>query len=224
MRGLENITAKIVSDAENDARVKLSAASAECEKLRADYEKRADELRERMLSEAEAEAELRVQRAKAACAVSKRNAILSAKSESVDAAFSAAAAEVFAMDAEKYRALLVGLVCSALTNQVNAEKNELENYGDAELCTYDSFEIAMNKSDLAAHGEAVIEGVRRASIGRLDPSVTEKLSLSKKAANIDGGVIIKYGEMEINCSLSMIFSGLRASLESEIYNILFTQN
>ena len=224
MKGIENITAKIIADAENDARVKLEGAASECERIRADYQSRAAELREKMLAEAETEAEQRVLRAKAAAAVGKRNAILNAKGEAVDAVFDTALSEIRSQDPEKYRDLLVGLTESAIEDQIEAEARERKDYGDAELCTYDSFEIILNKADRDAHGKAVIEGVRRASIGRLDQSVTEKLKLSDKVANIDGGVIIKYGEMEINCSLSMIFARLREELESEIYNILFNQN
>ncbi len=224
MKGVDKITAKIISDAENDARIKLEETAEECKRLKADYEARANALRDNMLSEAENEAEERVKRAKATAALEKRNAILTAKSESVDAAFDTAITEIRGADAEKYRDLLVRLIENAIENQINAEARELENYGDEELCTYDAFELVFNKEDRAAHGTAVIDGVRRASIGRLDQAVIEKLRLSDKTANIDGGVIIKYGEMEINCSLSMIFAGLRAELESQIYEILFSEN
>ena len=205
MIGTKRITDKIINDAEADAEAKLDSAKAECEKIRADYESRAGELRERMLTEAEVEAEQRIRRAKSAAAIEKQNAILSAKSEAVCAAFDTALAEISAMKPEKYRDLLVKLIESAIINQINAEAFERENYGDEELAVGEYYEIMLNKSDRAAHGSAVIEGVRRASIGRLDMSVLEKLKLSEKTVNIDGGVVIKYGDMEINCSLSMIF-------------------
>lgn len=101
MIGAERITAKIISDAENDAREKLAAAGAEREKLREDYKRRAKELRAKMLADAEADAEGFVARAKSSAALEKRNAVLNAKSEMVDAAFDAALAEIRAMDAEK---------------------------------------------------------------------------------------------------------------------------
>ncbi|MBE6599999.1 MAG: hypothetical protein E7640_02170 [Ruminococcaceae bacterium] len=223
MKGVDKITAKIISDAENDARLKLEATAAECEKMRADYAKRAKARREEMLAEAEREAEERVKRAKAAAAVEKRNAILAARCEAVEMAFDAALAEARA-DEGKYRDLLVKLTENAIENQVNAEARELRDYGDEELTVYDTFELIMNKEDRAVHGQAVVDGVRRASIGRLDQSVTEKLKLSEKTANINGGVIIKYGEMEINCSLSMIFANLRSELESEVYELLFAES
>lgn len=224
MIGAERITAKIISDAENDAREKLAAAGAEREKLREDYKRRAKELRAKMLADAEADAEGFVARAKSSAALEKRNAVLNAKSEMVDAAFDAALAEIRAMDAEKYRDLLVGFIESAIVAQINAEAEEIRNYGADELSVADKYEIVLNRRDREAHGAAVIDGIRRSSIGRLSSEQVEKIVLSDKSADIDGGAMIRYGDMEINCSLSMIFKRLREELESEIYKILFNQN
>ena len=142
----------------------------------------------------------------------------------IDAAFDTAIAEIRAMSDEKYRALLVSLVESAVIGQINAEAAELENYGAEELEVADRYEIVLNRRDREAHGTAVIEGIRRSSIGKLTPEQTEKIVLSDSFADIDGGVMIKYGDMEINCSLSMLFARLRESLEGEVYKLLFNQN
>ena len=107
MIGAGRITEKIISDAENDARAKLAAAGSDSEKLRKQYSRRAAELRESMLAKAEEDAEMFVSRAKSTAAVEKRNAILNAKSEMVDAAFDTALAEIRAMEPEKYRSLTV---------------------------------------------------------------------------------------------------------------------
>ncbi len=224
MIGAERITAKIISDAENDAREKLAAADAESEKLKKDYKRRADELRSDMLAKSEEDAESFVARAKSAAAVEKRNAILNAKSEMVDAAFDTALAEIRALDSEKYRTLLVGLIESAVSAQINAEAEELKNYGADELLIADRYEVVLNRRDRDAHGADVIDGIRRSSIGRLSAEQVEKIVLSDKTADIDGGAMIRYGEMEINCSLSMIFARLREELEGEVYKILFNQN
>ena len=224
MIGAERITAKIISDAENDAREKLAQAKADSENLRNHYLKDADKLREEMLAKAEEDAESFVARAKSTAAVEKRNAVLNAKSEMVDAAFDTAMAEIRAMDAQKYRDLIVGLVEAAVSAQINAEAEEIKNYGSDELSLADKYEIVLNRRDRDAHGAAVIDGIRRSSIGRLSAEQLEKIVLSEKTADIDGGAMIKYGDMEINCSLSMIFARLREELESEIYKILFNQN
>lgn len=224
MIGAGRITAKIISDAENDVREKLAAADSEREEIRKDYERRAEEMRAEMLAKSEEDAENFVERTKSAAATQKRNAILNAKCEMVDAAFDTAIAEVRAMDEEKYRALLVGLIESAVSAQVAAEAEEIKNYGEDELEIADKFEVLLSRRDRDLHGNAVIEGIRRASIGKFSAEQIEKIVLSDKTADIDGGVMIRYGDMEINCSLSMIFARLREELESDVFNILFNQN
>ena len=224
MIGAERITAKIISDAENDVRGRLTQAQADCEKLARFYFNEANKLRDKMLADAEADAEGFVARAKSSAAVEKRNAVLNAKSEMVDAAFDTAMAEIRAMDAEKYRELLVGLIESAVSAQINAEAEELRNYGADELQVAERYEVVLNRRDRDAHGAAIIDGIRRSSIGKISANQIEKIVLSDKTAEIDGGAMIRYGDMEINCSLSMIFARLREELESEIYKILFNQN
>ena len=224
MTGVDKITAKIISDAESDARARLEQASAECERIRADYSARAAELRESMIAGAEHDAEEFVSRARSSAAVEKRNILLNARSEMIDAAFDTAIAEIRAWDGDKYRELLIGLVASAVVGQVNAEQAELDNYGDAELERGARFEVVLSRADRDAHGAAVLDGVRKYVVGRLDPTRLADLVLADYTANINGGVIIRYGDMEINCSLDMIFSRLRESLEGEVYKILFNQS
>ncbi|MBQ8388460.1 MAG: hypothetical protein IJX46_06015 [Clostridia bacterium] len=224
MIGAEKITAKIVSDAEADARARLAQAEAECEKLRAEYQARAKELRDTMTENAEHEAEEMVSRAKSTAAVEKRNILLNAKSEMIDAAFDTALAEIRAWDDAKYRELLVGLVSAAVIGQVKAEEAELADYGADELERADRFEIVLSRRDRDAHGEAVLDGVRKAVVGRLDRARLDNLVLSQSVADIDGGVMIRCGDMEINCSLDMLFARLRETFESEVHKILFNQN
>ena len=130
MTGVDKITAKIISDAESDARARLAQAEAECEKIRADYESRAAELRDAITATAEHEAEEFVSRAKSSAAVEKRNILLNARSEMIDTAFDTALSEIRAWDDAKYRELLVGLVASAVVGQIKAEQAELESYGE----------------------------------------------------------------------------------------------
>jgi vacuolar-type H+-ATPase subunit E/Vma4 len=204
--------------------IPLGERVAECEKIRAEYRARAKELRDTMTENAEHEAEEMVSRARSTAAVEKRNILLNAKSEMIDAAFDTALAEIRAWDDAKYRELLVGLVSSAVIGQVKAEEAELADYGADELERADRFEIVLSRHDRDAHGEAVLDGVRKSVVGRLDRERLDTLVLSQSVADIDGGVMIRYGDMEINCSLDMLFARLRESLESEVNKILFNQN
>ena len=58
---------------------------------------------------------------------------------------------------------------------------------------------------------------------KVDSAKLEKLTLSSKTAAIDGGVILRSGDVETNCSLALIFSELRERLESEVGRVLFEE-
>lgn len=221
MTGLDKITKKLTDDARADADAKLAAAKAECDSIDADYEARAKALRDSMLADAEREASSRIARLKSSIAIEKRNVVLAERSALVDEAFSHAMNDILSMAPEDYRKLLVDILSSVLTAQVRAEEDELKNYGPDELETAESYEVVLNQADFKAHGEALIAETAVAVAGRIDPATVKKLKLSETTSPIDGGLILKYGDVEVNCSLSMIFSRLRETLEGEVYGILF---
>lgn len=221
MIGLDKITQKIVEDATSDAEAKLAEARKVCSSIDADYAARAEALRTSMLAEAEKEASGRVARIKSSVAIERRNAVLAERSALVDEAFSRAAASVRAMSDEDYRKLLSEILASVLTAQVKAEDTELKNYGDGEFIPVETYEVMFNESDAKAHGRAVVDMTAVAVAGKLPPDRIAKLRLSERHVPIDGGLILRYGDVEVNCSLSMIFSRLRETAEGDVYEILF---
>lgn len=221
MTGLDKITEKLIDDARADAGAKLDAANAECASIEADFESRAKALRDSMLADAEKEASSRIARIKSSVAIEKRNVVLAERSALVDEAFSHAMDDIRAMAPEDYRKLLVDILSSVLMAQVKAEEDELKNYGPDELQTAENYEVILNQSDFKAHGQALIAETAVAVAGRISPETVRKLKLAETTAPIDGGLILKYGDVEVNCSLSMIFSRLRETLEGEVYGILF---
>ncbi len=124
-----------------------------------------------------------------------------------------------ATDYGKYRELLVALLSCALLEQAKEEKKTLE-YGD-EIADFDTFEVLLNENDRARFGEGVIEGARRATERRIGAERTAKLRLSDECADIDGGLILRYGEVESNCSITVLLQEMRRELESRISAILF---
>ena len=47
------------------------------------------------------------------------------------------------------------------------------------------------------------------------------MSLSNDCANIDGGLVVRVGSVEINCSIETIVERLRPQLEVKVAKILF---
>ena len=62
---------------------------------------------------------------------------------------------------------------------------------------------------------------RYANSNRLPAGWIERLVLSKNTLNMDGGAVLRYGDVESNCSFEMLFGQLHRELETEVAGALF---
>ena len=219
MNGLNKITERILFDAKEKAREILETAQSECREIAESYAAKAEELRDEISAAAEAEGEALISRAKSAAAMTRRNLLLSARAALIDETFAAAGRELRDDSFGKYRELLVALLLSAVADQVN---NAVQSaaFGD-DLTEFDALEVLMNEQDRARYGNAVVEDARREVRRRFGTELAGKLVLSEDVADVDGGLVLRYGSIEANCSLSMLISRMREELEREVAAVLF---
>lgn len=223
MNGLDKITDRILAEAQSEADRILAQAQAECDRISAAYAARAEQLRSTLQEEASREAREYILRAKSTAATNKRNLLLRTQGELIDGVFSSALEQLCSMDAEKYAQILTGLLCAAFIEQIEAEKYALRLSADEESVEPDVYEVIMNQRDRDRLGAAVLSEAKNKLSAKVDPAKLEKLTLSSKTAGIDGGVILRSGDVETNCSLALIFSELRERLESEVGRVLFEE-
>ena len=219
MTGLEKVTGKIIADAEADAREILDRAEAECaairEKARADLEAELEALRETN----DRECQSLVIRARSSAAMAKRNAILEARAAILDEAYAAAEKQVRAMTNDQYLDLLCKMLRSAMKRQIEGEEDSLRLYG--EDISPDAYEVVLNDRDRDYYGEKLL-GAFRVGLGSKFPlSVLSKIRLATDTASIDGGLILRAGLVETNCSLSMLMAENRRETETRVSRILF---
>ena len=221
MIGLNKITDRILADAQLEADRILAEAEAECARIKADYEARAQEIRETLSVEAENEAIDLIARAKSSAATQKRNILLQRKSELVDSVFESTLESMKKLDGDKYTSLLIGLLTACFTEQVEAEKESLALYGEEETFVPDAYEILMNAHDREHYGQALIDGVCKKLVGKVEGEKLASLKLSDASVAIDAGFIMKCGSIEANCSFALLFAQLREELEAEVGHALF---
>ncbi len=222
MTGLNKITDKILADAQADAQAVLEAAEAKCREIDAEYAEKAESIKEVLNEAAEKEAESIVVRAKSSAALEKRNLLLETKSDLIDEAFASALAEILAFDDAKYRELLISLLTSALREQVQAEAASRTLYGEDEALAPERYEVILNSRDRSRFSETLISDFRVSAQNVIDKEFIEKVVLSESVANIDGGLILRYGDIESNCSLSVIMKQMRPALETKVSDTLFS--
>jgi V/A-type H+-transporting ATPase subunit E len=221
MTGLEKLIEKILSDARADADAVLAKAKEESDAVRADYKAQAEALREARYEQAEKEKEAFVARSKSSFSMEKRNVLLQARSEMVDEAFAQARQEILAYSPERYREFLVSLLTAVLVQQLESERISREVYGENEEAAGGTYEVLLNAKDRAEHGTALLSGVRNSLIGRVGGEVMDTVRLAEDTAAIDGGLILRCGDISCNCSLTALFAQVRASLEGKVSALLF---
>ena len=79
-------------------------------------------------------------------------------------------------------------------------------------------ELVLNASDKAELGKAVCKTANEklAAAGKLG-----KLTLSEDTADISGGVIVRFGGIETNCSIDALVRQQRNALATEVAQVLF---
>lgn len=221
MMGLNKITDRILADAQAEADRILAEAEAECAQKRAEYENKAEAIRDTLSAEAERDAKELIARAKSSAATQKRNFLLQRRSELMDSVFSDALANVNALELDKYTDLLVGLLTACLWEQLATEQTNRALYGEEDAAEPAQYEVLMNQRDRDRCGAEVLEGARRRLAGKASDEKLAALVLSEQTVAIDGGLILRCGSMEVNCSLALLFAQLRGELETAVGQALF---
>ena len=198
INGIERIAERILRDAQNEAAGIRSIADENCAKIGAEYEKQAKDAAGDILEAAEKEAAEVVKRMKGESEMKARSALLEEKQSLMQKAFELAQQEILAMDEKKYRAFLVALACKA--------------------CVSGKEELLLGEKDLKRFGQELCDEInaKLAEAGR-----TAKLTLCKKPVDIDGGLKLKDGSIETNCSIGTLIAGSRDALVPQIASMLF---
>ena len=219
MTGLEKVIGKIIADAEADARVILDKAQAECEALKERYAAETEAEIEKLTDECDRECQALIIRARSSAAMAKRNAILEARAKLIDEAYASAEKIIRNMNGEQYLELLHKMLRSSMKKQLEGEAESLRLYG--EDISPDAYEVVLNSRDRDTYGEKLLAAYRAGYGSRLAPAVLAKVRLASDIAPIDGGIILRCGPVETNCSLAMLMAENRRETEARVSRILF---
>ncbi|MCR5178447.1 MAG: hypothetical protein K6C95_05635 [Lachnospiraceae bacterium] len=196
MAGLEKILGEIRAQADESVRKILEEAENEAKAIRDEAGKEAEGNAERHEREAKKRVEDRLNRKVSAAALKKRQMLLAEKQKLIGEVLETAKKSFVEMPEDKYFEAMLGLV----------EKNALSEPG----------QIRFNARDLGR--------LPRDFASKIENTAFKKggrLTLSKDAADIDGGFLLIYDGIEQNCSISSMFETNAEELSDEIQKILF---
>ena len=196
MNGLDNISNKIIAEAEQQA-AKITAEA----KLQAqDIIAKAEQAAAKEIEQGQASIDARVadmaEKARIAATLERRRLVATTHQKLISTVFTTALERLRNLPPEQYQKLLITLAENALSDREGGE-------------------LILNAADRAAYGEAVVQ--------KLNAKGGEAVTLSEESRNIPGGVIIKRGNIELNCALDVTVRILSDSMANEVNRMLFPE-
>ena len=198
MKGTEKIIAHIRADGDAEAKKIIDAASKQAEEKRAESFKAALSEYEKLMQAGNAECEDILSGSRRIAEMGAKKSVLSVKQEMISAAFDAARDEIVNMPRDKYTQFLARMAAEAAASGME--------------------EIVLNARDKAEVGKAVCKAANELLSAKGTPG---KLTVSEDTADISGGVIVRFGGIETNCSIDALIRQRRSGLSTEVAAALF---
>lgn len=200
MSGAEKLKEKIITEANEQADQVLNEARRRAEQTMARGEQEAASRKKALLEQARAQAEERRRRALTIAELDARKKILTAKEELIEDTFKQALTRLQSMEPGAYQEIIFPMLLHA----VQSGKEEIIVSSQDRKRFTSEFLASVNQA-LSRQGK---EG---------------KLTLSKESRKIQGGFILRAGEVEINSSFDSILRMQRDQLEPEVAAVLFNE-
>ena len=198
MNGIDKITARIETEAVADAARIAGEAKTQCEAIRAEGEKKAQEGYWEKVRQGVAAAEDRVQRLAKTADMEARKSVLSFKQSLVAEAFDKAEAKLNALKGDEYVSFLAALAARAAVTGTE--------------------EIVLSAADKAAYGPKVIA---QANAALKKAGKTGALTLSAGEGKFARGLVCKQGSVSVNCTVEALMAQAREDMASDVAAALF---
>ena len=198
MNGIEKITAKLEADALAEVAAVNAETKAQCDEIKNEYEQKAQEEYTRSIQNGTKSVSDRVSRLGSAADMEAKKFILGFKQEMVTKAFDHAVKSILSMPKESYVKFLASQAAKAAVT------------GTEELI-FSASDKQKVGADVAKSANALLEG----------RGLAGKLTVSDKTREMPGGVVIKNGDIEVNCSVDTLVQLSKSELASQVAEILF---
>ena len=198
MIGTDRIVSQIRDEAQAEKNAALAQAGAKAAEIAAEFAKKAQAEADELLRSGKEAAEQRVLRADRTNRLEARKDILGLKQGLVTAAFDKARQAILALDEDKYVAFLAAQAgAAALTG---------------------SEEVVLGKADRERLGARIVEAANAAAAKR---GLAADMKLSDAVLPADGGLVLRRGSIEVNCTLDKLLEMSHSSLDAEVASVLF---
>lgn len=193
MTGLEKIVAQIKLDADNTAESIKAKSNAQCEKLLAEAQAEADTVIKNGEIKAQQKYDDIIARANSAAELEERKIMLFARQGVISDMVSKAMDGILNLPQDKYFELIYKMISRYSEN------------ADGIICLGEN-DLNRIPADFESKANSAAKG---------------SLKLSQTPATIDGGFILTYGSVDVNCSFSALFSDNSEKISDAVAKLLF---
>ena len=227
MNGIEKITARIQQDAGAELKAIRAQAEEQAAQIRSQYEAQAKAEAEKAAESCRQAAQQQLERLEGAAEMEAKTRLLTAKQACIDRAFERAREHLLSMPETEYVELLAKLaVRSSTTGREEIVLNERDRsaIGQKVVSRANQLLAQAVAPDLPAElkesrAGTILTKVVTGAIALLQG--TAMLTLSADTAEIQGGLILRDGQVEVNCAFETQLRLLRESLAGQVAKILF---
>ena len=198
MKGIDKITSRILADAEAECAAVRKESDERCAAIKAEAEKKAQEEYWRLVREGVKDTEQRVQRMDRTARLEAKKSVLNMKQEAVSRAFDLAREKIAELPERDYVGFLARMASeAAVTGQE---------------------EVVLNARDAAAVGAKAVKAANELLAKRNLPGM---LTLSAETREMSGGLVLKQGDIEVNCTVDTLLDLSRGELAARVAEVLF---
>lgn len=227
MNGIEKITARIEQDTGAEIEVMEREAQAKAQEIRRDYEAQAAAASAKAAEEGRQAAQRRQQLLESAAQMEARSMLLAAKQDCLDEAFDKALQKLLGLPENAYADLLARIAAKAAKTgreEIVLNERDRARFGSQVAAKANALLAQAAAPDLAGElkgskaGKILSKVVTGASALLQG---TALLTLAADTAEIEGGLILRDGNVEVNCAFETQLRILRESMASEVAAALF---
>ena len=204
MHGIEKITGQIDADVQKEIDAALDQARAQAKEIEARYESQAQTQGEALRRKGEQDAALRRERLVDVARLEARKTLLAAKQDLVGQAFDLALKKLLELPDQEYIALLAKLAVAA--SRTGREQ------------------VIFSQKDRSRYGKQAVTMANDMLAKKAGPRAAESagmLTLAEESRPMAGGLILRDGRVETNCSFEVLIHLQRDALSAEVARVLF---
>lgn len=199
MDGINKITDRIAAETREEIAVIQAETAEKCRVIKEEYKKIAEEEYWKIVRAGKLECDQYVQRLASTAAMESKKSILTMKQDAVSRIFEESEKRLCNLPENQYVDFLARLAG-------NAASTGLE-------------EIVFNARDKSEHAKAVVKAANEILKKR---GLLPKLTVSEQTGSFKGGLMVKQGDIEVNCTVEKLVELSKGSLAAQVAEILFS--